>query len=140
MRRVAPNSDWDPRRFRPNLLLDDRATGEELGEGNLLGAKLRAPSGATLDVLLPTPRCVVPMRGREELPRDPAVLRWIASESRWDLGPFGRPACLGSYAEVAASGVVAAGDRLSVSRRRSRGAEAVVAATVARVQADLHGD
>lgn len=133
MRAVAPASDWDVRRFRPNVVLDDGEVPTELSERRLLGAELGAPSGLRMYVGLPTPRCVVPTRGREELPRDPALLRQIATESRWSLGPFGRPACLGTYAEVTATGALEEDDRLSVAARRQPSADAVVAATVERV-------
>jgi uncharacterized protein YcbX len=114
MRSVAPDSDWDVRRFRPNLVLDDGAVEGELGEARLLGTELSAASGLRMAVGVPTPRCVVPMRAREELPRDPGLLRAIAAESRWDLGPLGRPACLGAYAEVVAPGALTVADRLTL--------------------------
>ena len=112
MRRAAPESDWDPRRFRANLLLDD---GEPPGpaERDLVGARLTA-GGLRLDVELPTPRCVVPSRAREELPHDPQLLRSLVRENRWDLGPVGRQPCLGAYAKVAAPGTLAVGDRLDL--------------------------
>jgi uncharacterized protein YcbX len=95
MRRVAPDSDWDVRRFRPNLVLDDGSDATGPSEPDVVGATLAGPSGLALTVGLPTPRCVVPTRAREELPRDPRLVRHVANVSRWDLGPFGRPACLG---------------------------------------------
>ena len=124
MRRTAPQTDWDPRRFRPNLLLDD---GETPGpaEGDLIGAQLRNHA-LRLDVDLPTPRCVVPSRASEELPHDPRLLRSLVSESRWDLGPAGRQPCLGAYARVGSVGGIAVGDRLHVVPGTER-AEAVVA-------------
>jgi hypothetical protein len=88
-----------------------------------------------LRVGLPTPRCVVPTRAREELAADPALLRAIAGQSRWDLGPFGRPACLGAYAEVARGGHLVVGERLSVEPRAEGTPESTVAATVERVRA-----
>jgi uncharacterized protein YcbX len=139
MRAVAPQTDWDVRRFRPNLVLDDGVAPGELTERELLGAELRGSSGVRLRIGLPTPRCVVPTRAREELAADPALLRAIASRSRWDLGPFGRPACLGAYAEVARGGCLAVGERLSVEPRSECTPEAAVAAAVARVVADEAG-
>ena len=131
MRRMAPGSDWDPRRFRPNLLLDDGLPGDALSETRLLGTELRSGSGAALAVGLPTPRCVVTTRAREELPRDTGLLRRIAQVSRWDLGPFGRPACLGTYAEVVSEGTVEVGERLAVVKRLP--AEEAVSASVERI-------
>ena len=112
MRRTEPGTDWDPRRFRPNLVLDD---GEAPGpaERELIGAQLRN-EGLRLDVELPTPRCVVPSRAREDLPHDPQLLRSLVRENRWDLGPVGRQPCLGAYARVGSAGDVAVGDRLTV--------------------------
>lgn len=133
MRRVAPESDWDARRFRPNLLLDDDdGDAAGLSEPGLMGAQLGG-RGLRLVVELPTPRCVVPTRAREELPRDPALLRRLVQESRWDLGPVGRQPCLGAYAAVAAEGAIAVGDRLAVTPRASGTAEDAVAETVRRL-------
>jgi uncharacterized protein YcbX len=136
MSAVAPQSDWDVRRFRPNLVLNDGGAPGELTERALLGAELRGSSGVRLRVGLPTPRCVVPTRAREELPADPGLLRAIAGQSRWDLGPFGRPACLGAYAEVARGGRLVVGERLRVERPADVTSESAVAAAVERVVAE----
>jgi hypothetical protein len=78
----------------------------------------------------------VPTRAGEELPADPRILKAIAGESRWDLGPFGRPACLGAYAEVARGGHLVVGERLRVEPRAEPTPERAVAAAVERVVAD----
>lgn len=136
MQAVAPASDWDVRRFRPNVVIDD--DGAALGtsiDSTLLGAGLRGPSGVSVTVGLPTPRCVVTTRAQEELPADAALLRAIAGTNRWDLGPLGRPACLGVYAEVERVGRLAIGDRLQLLPRGEAAAAAAVARCVERVVA-----
>jgi hypothetical protein len=109
LREFAPECDWDVRRFRPNVLLDDSGD-----EDALLGGRLRATSGLELTVGLPTPRCVVPTRALDGLPADPSLLRAIVRRRRVDLGPAGRQGCAGSYAEVARAGRVAVGERLEL--------------------------
>jgi uncharacterized protein YcbX len=116
LRALAPASDWDARRFRPNLVLDDGTEGEPFAEDALLGGSLQAPSGLALTVGLPTPRCVVPTRAQDGLPADPAILRTIVERHRIDLGPFGRQGCAGAYAEVASAGGLRTGERLEVRR------------------------
>jgi uncharacterized protein YcbX len=113
LRAVAPDCDWDMRRFRPNLVLNDPGDAS-FAEDELLGATLRAPSGLELTVGLPTPRCVVPTRAQDGLPADPAILRTLVERHRIDLGPFGRHGCAGAYAEVASAGRVRTGERLEV--------------------------
>jgi uncharacterized protein YcbX len=137
MRSVAPASDWDVRRFRPNVVFDDGTAPGALAERELVGRELRGPSGVRLRVGLPTPRCVVPTRAREELPGDPRLLKHLAAESRWDLGPFGRPVCLGAYAEVSRGGRLAVGERVAVGPRAAASADAAVADAVERVVASL---
>ncbi|WP_205695588.1 MOSC domain-containing protein [Conexibacter sp. SYSU D00693] len=138
MARVAPSSDWDVRRLRPNLVLDDGAA-PGLSEPSLLGRELAGGSGLRVSVSLPTPRCVVPTRAQEELPRDPSLLKAVAREQRWDLGPFGRPACLGLYAEVPHGGRVAAGERLTVGPPNAATPHGAVAAAVDGLVARLSG-
>lgn len=137
LRHTAPDVDWDPRRLRPNLVLDDGDEPGEVTDVALLGRELRATAGGPrLRPGLPTPGCVVPTRAREELPAAPRLLRHLATGHRWELGPFGRPPCLGVYAEVVASGHLAAGERVTVGRASVPPREAA-AATVARVAAEL---
>jgi uncharacterized protein len=133
LRAVAPDSDWDVRRFRPNLVLGDGPEGEPFGEDALLGGRLRASSGLELTVGLPTPRCVVPTRAQDGLPADPALLRTLVEHHRIDLGPFGRQGCAGAYAEVARPGRVRIGERLEV-RRGTVAPRAVIDGVVTRLR------
>lgn len=134
---VAPESDWDVRRFRPNLVLDDGAQPGSFSEDALYGRRMRAASGLELRIELPTPRCVVPTRATEELPRDPRVLRTVVEQHRIDLGPFGRPGCAGAYAVVASGGRLAVRDTLTLSAASSTAPSAIVQANVARLVAEL---
>jgi uncharacterized protein YcbX len=133
LRAVAPESDWDVRRFRPNLVLDDGPDGEPFTEDALLGGRLEAASGLELTVGLPTPRCVVPTRAQDGLPADPRILRTLVERHRIDLGPFGRQGCAGAYAEVARTGRLSTGDRLEV-RRGDGPPGAAIASAVTRLR------
>ena len=134
LRSSAPDCDWDVRRFRPNLVLDDGAVAGGFAEDALLGGRLRGPSGVELAVGLPTPRCVVPTRAHDELPADPRILRTVVQQHRLDLGPFGRQGCAGAYAEVARGGEVRVGQRLDVEP-----GDTTVEAAVARLVEQLAG-
>jgi uncharacterized protein YcbX len=134
MRAVIPGLDPDPRRFRPNLLLDDGGDPDAWSEDALLGARLGGPSGVVLTVSLPCPRCVVPSRAHEEVPAFPQLLRHLIAEHEFDLGAFGKHGCAGSYAEVAATGAVRVGDELTATAG-DEPHQAVIDAAVERITA-----
>lgn len=125
LRMLAPESDWDVRRFRPNLVLDDGQSVAGFAEDELLGGHLRSKSGLDLTVGLPTPRCVVPTRARDELPADPRILRTLVASHRLDLGRFGRQGCVGAYAEVAQGGRVRVGERLDIELSQAQQQETI---------------
>lgn len=130
LRALEPDCDWDVRRFRANLLLDDGSGDVRFAEDALLGGRLRGRSGVELTVGLPTPRCVVPTGAQEHLPHDPRILRTVVREHRIDLGPFGRHGCAGAYAKVVRHGRLRTGERLEVRRGASSG-DAALAEAVA---------
>lgn len=96
----APDSVFDVRRFRPNLLLDDTAAGEPFPEAAWQGRRLRI-GGALLQLEVRCPRCVMVTRELEELPHDPQVMRALVRETGGELG---------IYASVLEPGRVAVGD------------------------------
>jgi hypothetical protein len=94
---TATIRDWDPRRFRSNVLLD----GE--GEDALVGSQVEL-GGTRLDVGTRVERCVMTTRPQAGgIERDLDVLRTIARE---------RDACLAIGALVAQPGTVRVGDEL----------------------------
>jgi uncharacterized protein len=95
---IAPDSQFDVRRFRPNVLIN--LDGAELVEFGWCGGQVRAPN-VTFEVEIPTLRCSIPTRQQGDLPADPDVLRTINSHADH---------CLGVYANVAAAGVLTEGD------------------------------
>jgi uncharacterized protein YcbX len=94
----SPGSQFDVRRFRPNVLLDGGV--EELAEFGWCGGQLRAPDVA-FDAEIPTVRCSIPTRQQGDLAADPNVLRTINAHADH---------CLGLYANVAEPGTLAEGD------------------------------
>ncbi len=109
--RLQPNSCWDARRFRPNLLVD--VEGHGFVENDWVGRHLRI-GGVVFDVSAPTPRCVMTTLAQEELPIDREILRTVARHNRIDVGGTGRYACLGVYASVIEPGSIRAGDPVVV--------------------------
>jgi uncharacterized protein YcbX len=104
--------DLDERRMRPNVVLDAEGA---FGEDRLVGGTLRGAGGLEVSVVIPTPRCVVPTRAREELPALPGLLKAMMRANPVDLGPFGDQPCAGVYAEIAAGGRIAVGDELTAT-------------------------
>jgi uncharacterized protein len=106
-----PAGDWDPVRFRSNLLL--AVDGDEIVEDAWLGRQV-AVGGVVLEVTTPAPRCVMTTLPQQGLPRDREVLRTVARHHTVQFGGFGRWACLGAYASVVEPGEVAVGDPVVV--------------------------
>jgi uncharacterized protein len=114
LRRTAelqPGSRWDPRRFRPNLLLDVEGTG--FIENDWVGRQLRVGE-VVFSVAAPIPRCVMTTLPQEDLSADRDILRTVVRHNRVDVAGTGVFACLGAYALVLEPGRVAVGDEIEV--------------------------
>lgn len=108
---LQPDSNWDPRRFRANLLIDvDRSA---FVENDWVGQQLRVGE-VLLEIRMPTPRCVMTTLPQENLGRDPEILRAVARHNRIDVGGAGLYACLGAYAIVVEPGSASAGDEVEL--------------------------
>ena len=122
LRRLAaayPDGDWDPRRLRPNILIDDDPAGE--GEDGWLSCDLHIGADAVLHVVTPTARCVTTTLAQGDLPRDRNVLRTLARVGRRQVGSLGEFLCAGSYAEVVTGGTIRTGDPVRIERVPPRG-------------------
>jgi uncharacterized protein len=93
----------DPRRFRPNLLIDS-ASGEPFREDAWVGRVLRIGK-LRVRIDKRDKRCVVVNVDPTTARRSPAILRAIARE---------RDACLGVYGSIVQPGRVAVGDPVAV--------------------------
>jgi uncharacterized protein len=128
-----PDGDWDPRRLRPNMLIDD--DGESTGGNHWLGCDLYLGADAVVHVFAPTPRCVMTTLAQGELPSDREVLRTLARVGRREFDSLGQFACAGTYAEVVQPGVVHVGDPVRIERVQPR--KGAVAAAIDALAAGL---
>lgn len=101
---LAPDSDFDIRRFRPTIVVDSPSTAAH-PEWDWCGGQLHAPH-AELQPLIPTIRCVMPSHEQPELKRDKEITRTIAAHTR---------RCLGVYGNVIRAGRLAEGDVLHLN-------------------------
>src|SRR3954462_10158653 len=111
----SPGSQFDVRRFRPNVLID--RDGAELAEFDWCGGRVRAPD-VTFEAEIPVLRCSIPTREQGDLPADADVLRTINAHADH---------CLGVYANVAAAGTLSVGDPLELEPAAAASAPAAVA-------------
>jgi uncharacterized protein YcbX len=107
---VAPDSRFDPKRFRPNIVIE--TDGDGFVENEWTGRKLTI-GAVRMTVLVPTPRCVMTTLPQGELPADRKVLRTIAQHNTVDIG-IGVFPCLGIYA-VSTEGQIRVGDPVTLA-------------------------
>jgi uncharacterized protein len=104
LRELNPRSRFEPRRFRPNLIID---TGGQEGfvENDWIGKTIAIGAEVRIQVTGPCPRCVMTTLSQADLPKDPAVLKTAAQHNE---------ARVGAYASVVQTGTIRVGDTLTV--------------------------
>ena len=101
--RLAPDSDVDVRRFRPNLVVSVETNLDgDFPEQRWLGQHLRI-GDVELEVALPSPRCVMVTRDFADLKHDRGILRTIVRDADQNLGVYANvtvPGTLEAGAEI----------------------------------------
>ena len=97
-RHAVPDADWDRRRFRPNIILRDRAG--DASELAWVGWRL-AIGEVVINVTEPTLRCAMTTVDQPGLEKDPRVLGALAKT---------RGAYFGRYGRVVRKGTIRRGD------------------------------
>jgi uncharacterized protein len=121
LRRLADaHSDgvWDPRRMRPNILIDDGNMPG--GDDDWLGCDIHIGEQAVVHIVGPTPRCVMTTLAQPGLPKDSEVLKTVARVGMKEFGSVGEYPCAGWYAEVITPGPVRRGDPVRLERVEPR--------------------
>ena len=90
LKNLNPQSDWDARRFRPNVLIDTGTGRSGLVEQDWIGKRLVIGS-ATLDCAGTTPRCGAITRAQRSLPADTQALRTVVQYADQNVGVYGSP-------------------------------------------------
>ena len=109
---LRPQSQFDERRFRMNVILATRTAG--FLENDWIGRLLKTGDDAALRVWIPDPRCVMTTLAQDDLPRDTGVLRTLVQHNRIDVAGRLYP-CAGVYATVESPGVVRVGDTVTLA-------------------------
>lgn len=112
LRRLQPGSQFVPQRFRPNVVIDTPSGG--FVENGWVGATLRLGADASVNVMMPTMRCVMTTLAQGDLPDDRAILRAATDHNRVEISGLGHWACVGAYASVVTPGSICIGDAIEV--------------------------
>ncbi|MGH7865855.1 MAG: MOSC domain-containing protein [Candidatus Binataceae bacterium] len=106
LRKLAPGSDFDPRRFRANIVVDTGSADDHFIEDDWIGGTL-AIGDVRIVSIQAALRCVMTTHSQQGLPRDPATLRTAAAHHKANAGVF---------ASVGASGAVGIGDAVYLEK------------------------
>jgi uncharacterized protein YcbX len=110
---IRPESRFDPRRFRMNVVIGAMEDG--FVENNWIGKELAIGESVRVRVALPDPRCVMTTLAQDELPRDNDILRTLTKHNRLQVGDAGQFPCVGVYAVIEAPGTIRTGDRVAIA-------------------------
>jgi uncharacterized protein YcbX len=100
---LRPESRFDERRFRMNVVIDSRTEG--FVENGWLGRSVLIGDALRLTVVMPDPRCVMTTLAQEDLPADKEILRALIKHNSLDVAGGMNP-CAGVYAVVETPGTV----------------------------------
>ena len=105
LRELYPEGRFEPRRFRPNVIIQSAAGEKGFIENAWVGRTVSLGSEVKAKVTGPCPRCVMTTLPQGDLPKDPGILRTAAKYNRVSVGV---------YASVIRGGVVRRGDPVRV--------------------------
>jgi len=105
-----PQSRFDARRFRMNVIVDTTEPG--FVENEWVGRTLAIGDEVRIGVAMPDPRCVMPSLAQGDLPRDTGILKALG-HNRIDVAGSLYP-CAGIYTVVEATGTIRGNDRVSL--------------------------
>jgi len=112
LKELRPQSRFEPRRFRMNLIVRTEQPG--FIENGWVGHKLQLGDETRVNVALLDPRCVMTTLAQDDLPQNTDVLRTLVRHNRMQVGDLAQFPCAGVYAVVAAPGTVRTGDHVTV--------------------------
>lgn len=85
---LNPQGDWNPRRFRPNIVVDTDPALDGYAEQAWIGRPL-AIGAAAVDCVGATPRCGAITRAQSEFGADTSVLRTVVRHADQNVGVYG---------------------------------------------------
>jgi uncharacterized protein YcbX len=105
LRELYPAGRFEPRRFRPNLIIN---TGDQTGfvENDWIGKTVAIGPEVRIQVTGPCPRCVMTTLAQADLPKDPGILKTAAKYNDVRVGV---------YASVIQAGTIRVGDALTIT-------------------------
>jgi uncharacterized protein YcbX len=98
-----PQGHFDPRRFRPNLLVALASELPAFAEERWVGCTIAVGEEARLRIVSPCERCVMTTLAQADLAHDPAILQTVVRHNRSNAGV---------YAEIRTPGRIRRGDAL----------------------------
>jgi uncharacterized protein YcbX len=96
LRELYPKGRFEPRRFRPNVIvqLDSGETG--FAENAWVGRTLAIGANVRMNVTAQCGRCVMTTLAQGDLPKDPGILRTAAECNRANIGVYAAVMCSGT--------------------------------------------
>ena len=86
MRKLSPGCDFDPRRFRSNIMIEPTSGADGFVENAWIGRTLRIGDHLSLEVTQPCIRCVMVTLAQDDLPKDPRILTAAFQHNEGNLG------------------------------------------------------
>ncbi len=104
LRELYPQGRFEPRRFRPNIIIDP-SPADGFAENEWIGKRLGIGADVRVQITGGCPRCVMTTLPQADLPKDPGILRAAAQHNNVHVGV---------YANVIRGGRVQRGDRVEL--------------------------
>jgi MOSC domain-containing protein len=96
-----PEGRFDPRRYRPNIVIEPPSGDRGFVENDWIGQTLAIGNDVQLTITRPCGRCVMTTLPQGDLPADPGILRTVVQHNHANVGV---------YASVARGGTIRRGD------------------------------
>jgi uncharacterized protein YcbX len=110
---LAPQSRWDERRFRMNVIIGTAEPG--FLENDWIGKVVALGDMVRLRVTMPDPRCVMTTLAQGDVPNDTGILQAAVQHNRLPVMGGAPAPCVGVYAVTEAGGTLRVGDSVALA-------------------------